>query len=135
MYFLSLVFSACQTETMIERDYPLVLTLKVDHITSDGARYHAVILERSAAEITEYGFVWGNSVVLNINDSEKVLATGSPSESEFYFDIDNHLEEMQKYYVRGFVRSGELIIYGNMVTFVTLAAQSISGESNPTVHQ
>jgi hypothetical protein len=125
---LVLLLSACEPENDIERDYPIVKTLAVDHISSDGARLNAKVIYGPVESITEYGFVWGNSIVLNIQDSDKVSLDGYPITGDFSFDILQNLDKMQKYFVRSYIRSGNLIIYGNQVTFVTLNISMIPGK-------
>jgi hypothetical protein len=117
--FLVLLLSACQPEFDIERDYPLVKTLAVDNITSDGARFNGHVIYGPVESITEYGFVWGNSVVLNIQDSDKISLEGYPTTGDFSCDIMQRLVKMQKYFVRSYIRFGDLVVYGNLVTFVT----------------
>ena len=128
LILLIFLLSACQTENDIERDYPIVKTLEVDNITSDGARFNGQVIYGPLESITEYGFVWGNSVVLNIRDSDKVSLEGYPAASDFSCDIMQRLEKMQKYFVRSYIRSGGLIIYGNLVTFVTSDVSIITGK-------
>ncbi len=128
LVFLILLLSACQPENDIERNYPIVKTLEVDNITSDGARFNGQVIYGTLDSITEYGFVWGNSVVLNIQDSDKVSLEGYPAASDFSCDIIQRLEKMQKYFVRSYIRSGGLIIYGNLVTFVTSDDSIITGK-------
>jgi hypothetical protein len=128
LIFLVLLLSACQPENDIERDYPIVKTLAVDNITSDGACFNGHVIYGPVESITEYGFVWGNSVVLNIRDSDKVSLEGYPATGDFSCDILQRLEKMQKYFVRSYIRSGGLIIYGNLVTFVTSDIGIITGK-------
>ena len=117
--FFLLLLSDCQTEDTLERDYPIVSTLAADHITRDGARLQARITEGDITSITEYGFVWGTSIVLNLLDSEKATLPGSPVSESFSYEIVQALEATQHYYVRSYIRSGDLIFYGNMIAFVT----------------
>jgi hypothetical protein len=128
LILLVLLLPTCEPEKDIERDYPIVKTLAVDNITSDGARFNAKIIYGPVESITEYGFVWGNSIVLNIRDSVKVSLEGYPITGDFSCDILQRLEKMQKYFVRSYIRSGNLVIYGNMVTFVTLDISIIPGK-------
>jgi hypothetical protein len=127
-FMLVALLSACEPEHDIERDYPVIKTLAVDSITSDGARFNGQVIYGPVESITEYGFVWGNSVVLNIRDSEIVTVEGFPSTSNFSCDILHRLEKAQKYFVRSYIRSGDLVVYGNQVTFITLNILVIPGK-------
>jgi len=115
--FMFCLFSGCQEEDMIERDYPLLKTLAVDNITGDNVRFSALITAGSVENITEYGFVWAESFVLTLANSEKVIISGSPPAENFYCDVTYAFEPQNVYYVRSFIISDGLIIYGNMVQF------------------
>jgi hypothetical protein len=115
--FLLLLLSSCQTEDTVAFEYPMVMTLEADHITGNSARLNAVITDGPVENILEYGFVWGTTTILNVRDSEKVTAAGSPSASNYYADITFEQDPSEKYFVRSFIKSGELIIYGNLVSF------------------
>jgi hypothetical protein len=116
---LLMAFSACQSEDTVGLDYPMVMTLAADHITTSSARLHAEITDGSPEEISEYGFVWGTSIILNINDSEKASAAGSPSGLTYSHDVSFLEDHMETYYVKSYIKTGELIIYGNTVSFTT----------------
>jgi hypothetical protein len=105
------------------------MTLAADLIASNSARLNASIIYGSVESITEYGFVWGNSFVLNVGDSEKVFVSGRPSSGSYSCDIPDGLEKKQKYFVRAYIQSGELIVYGNLVTFTTSDISFIPGNS------
>lgn len=134
VFFLVLLFSSCQTEELLERDYPVVTTLAVGNISSHGARFNASLAAGDAAGISEYGFVWRKSIVLNLVLAEKITVQGSPPSGDYFYDIIGSLETSQRYYVRAYIIYGELIIYGNMVSFVTLSdngmpEKTVSGNS------
>ncbi|HJZ39168.1 MAG TPA: hypothetical protein VJ203_02255 [Bacteroidales bacterium] len=120
--FLLFLSSGCQKENTVERDYPQIRTLAVDHITGDGARFNAVITGGSANSVSEYGFVWGKSGILNLQHSEKIIVNGPPPSDNFSCEITFALEGMNDYFVRSFIKSGTLIIYGNIVKFKGLGA-------------
>ena len=116
--FLFLAFSTCQSEDTVELEYPMVMTLAADHITWNSARLNAEITDGSAESISEYGFVWGTSNILNVRDSEKVTTTGSPVALTYSQDITYEQDASQTYFVRSYIKSGELIIYGNLISFI-----------------
>ena len=116
----ALLSSGCQEEEKVAFEYPMVMTLAADHITSNSARLHAVITDGPVEEISEFGFVWGTSTILNVEDSEKVSVTGSPSAFDYSCDITFEPDPFEKYSFRSYIVSGELIIYGNTVSFNTL---------------
>lgn len=117
VWFLLFLSSGCQKEKTVERDYPQIRTLAVDHITGDGARFNAVITGGSAESISEFGFVWGKSNILNLQYSEQIIVNGPPPEDNFSCVIIFAFESMNDYFVRSYIKSGTLIIYGNIVKF------------------
>ncbi len=122
--FMFLLILACQKEDTVEREYPQIRTSAVNHITADGARFNAEIISGDIESISEYGFVWGLTSTLSIQGSEKVVIGSVPSGNDFYSDITYALEEMKDYYVRSYVKAGELTIYGDAVKFKSLGSQA-----------
>ncbi len=114
---LALLSSGCQEEEKVLFEYPMVMTLAADHITPNSARLHAVITDGPVEQISEHGFVWGTSTILNVQDSDKVSFTGSPSAFNYSCDIAFEPDPFEKYFFRSYIVSGELIIYGNTVSF------------------
>jgi hypothetical protein len=130
LYFISLIgfvlifLAGCQKEKKTDRDYPQIRTLAVDQITSEGARFNAAIISGDVETITEHGFVWGSYDLLTINNSEKITIEEAPSKDQFSCDISFALEEMKEYYVRSFVKTGQLIVYGDVVKFISLGSMA-----------
>ncbi len=120
--FLILLLTDCQKEKKEEREYPQIRTLAVDQITSAGARFNATIISGSADDITEFGFVWGRSNQLTIAYSEKILTEDAPERDEFSANISYSLEAMKDYYVRSYVKVGNLVVYGDPVKFISLGS-------------
>lgn len=106
----------CNPETEISRDYPLVKTLSADSVTEARAVFNGRIIG-TLEEIDEYGFVWSNSVILNIRDSYRIYREGAPEVPDFSISVSGEFEEFHTYYVSSYVRSGDLIIYGNTLGF------------------
>ena len=115
--FFALLFSSCQEEDTVEFEYPMVMTLAADQITSNSARLNAVITDGDVQEISEHGFVWGTTTILNVRDSDKVTIAGSPAALAYSCDISFVPDPFKKYFFRSYILSGELIIYGNTVSF------------------
>ncbi len=128
LYFISLVliivFGSCQKEEKKGRDYPQIRTIAVDQITSQGARFNAIIISGSRESISEYGFLWGETEYLATNNSQKVLIQDAPEKDQFSDNITFALEEMKEYYVRSYVISEGLIIYGDPVKFMSLGSMA-----------
>jgi hypothetical protein len=122
---LFILAAACQEENFVERDYPLIRTGSVDHITTEGARFNASIIEGTRESIKEYGFVWNtNANVLDLQYAERIVVSGSPESEIFSLDITFALDTMKLYYVRSYIRANKLTLYGNMVSFISLGSQA-----------
>jgi hypothetical protein len=122
--FLVFLMGSCQKEEKKGRDYPQIRTLAVDHITSEGARFNAEIISGSTESITEYGFVWDKNDFVSINISEKVTTEDSPETNGFSNEITFALEEMKEYYVRSYIKADGIVIYGDMVKFMSLGSMA-----------
>lgn len=125
MGILFVILIGCQKEEKkTNRDYPQIRTIAVDQITSAGARFNAVITSGSSDGITEYGFVWGRSDQLKIEYSEKVLIEDAPEQEGFSAIVSFSLEAMKEYFVRSYIKVGNLVVYGDPVSFTSLGSMA-----------
>lgn len=108
----------CQPDREVIRTYPVVTT-EVADITRSSALLEAGITGNRSG-ILEYGFVWSVSTVLDLNNGTHKVFSGEPDQPWFSFNSGEVLTAGTPYYARAFVRTSELIIYGNMVSFTTL---------------
>ncbi len=122
--FLVIFLSVCQKEKKTERDYPQIRTQAVDQITSEGARFNAAIISGDAETITEHGFVWGQYDLLTVSNSDKVSVEDAPESDQFSIHISSSLEAMKEYYVRSYIKAGQLIVYGDPVKFTSLGSMA-----------
>lgn len=123
MVSLLLLFG-CQKEETVDRDYPRIRTAAVNEITDQGATFNATVLSGSMENVDEYGFVWGNTDNLSLENSEKIIVNETPENSGFSCDITFALDAMKKYFVRAYVKAGEKVIYGDIVQFMSLGSQA-----------
>jgi len=122
--FLLIFLVGCQKEKKTERDYPQIKTSPVDQITSEGARFNANITSGNSEGISEFGFVWGEYDNLNILNSEKATMEGAPETDQYSLNISSVLVAMKEYFVRAYVKSGDLVIYGDPVKFISLGSMA-----------
>ncbi|MEQ9167308.1 MAG: hypothetical protein RLO12_13715 [Fulvivirga sp.] len=69
--FILLLLVTCTKEDEVFREYPRLKTLPVVDISEEGATFSAQILELGNQDIIEYGFVWGETENLSIENSER----------------------------------------------------------------
>ncbi|MBL7841687.1 MAG: IPT/TIG domain-containing protein [Cyclobacteriaceae bacterium] len=118
----SLVFCTDQEE-IPRQSYPLVSTNSVENITREGADFKGKITRDGNARIIEQGFVWGLFATLSLENSDRAVFENTKS-STFKVRIETTLEENKTYYVRAYVRTENLVVYGPAVQFVSLGSKA-----------
>jgi N-acetylneuraminic acid mutarotase len=108
-----LLLSSCKKE---EFEFPLVFTGEVTDISAEGAVFHAKITDISTAGTLQYGFVWDNRTLPDLNSSRLVLAD-SPDNGVFSARITSDLLADSVYYVRAFARNEQFTTFGQEVSF------------------
>lgn len=122
--FILLVVSGtnCEKEKTSPRDFPGLLTLEVDQISENGARFHAELTERGELNLQYYGFVWSRGPNPVLDYAEKIVFSGNLSKSSFSAEITTTLVEGESYYVRSFIQTDAHTVYGNIMTFLSLGS-------------
>lgn len=113
-------FSQCSRPEIAETGgYPRLKTLPVSEITSAGATFHAEIIYRGEMEIVAHGFVWDTDPEPTLENSERMIRTGSPS-AETFADtmITTNLKERTPYFVRAYIQTVDYLVYGAPVEFM-----------------
>ena len=107
-----------------EYDYPLVLTGAVTNISGEGAHFHGKISYLGDKDAIDHGFVWDTTS--NPDISSAYFSSLGPAESTGFFDknIIASLEEGKVYKVRTFVKTKNVIVYGQDVEFVSLGSMA-----------
>ena len=128
--FLLLSFIGCSEEKEYPHKFPIILTEEVTDINSDGARFSARIQNLDDFKINSYGFVWGQSDNPTLASSKLSLSSDF-KEGRFTEVIQNDLEEGKTYFVRGFIQTDKVIVYGDTKAFTSKGSRppSISGFS------
>jgi hypothetical protein len=124
---VSLLMWTCEDDEVISREYPRLRTLNVTDISASGASFKADILNPGPTGVTEYGFVWSDNPFVSVESSERLIIKEGVTGNSFSARIENLLVENVEYYVRAYARDEDDLVYGNVVTFVSL------GSNAPTV--
>lgn len=99
--------------------FPIVLTEEVINIGSEGAEFIGSVESLGSSQnIINYGFAWSESEMPTINLSHVAFSDGI-SKGAFFKTINSDLIEGSVYYVRAFIQTDKLLIYGNQVTFTS----------------
>jgi N-acetylneuraminic acid mutarotase len=118
------------SENEYPHKFPIILTEEVTDINSQGARFSARIQNLDDFKINSYGFVWGQSDNPTLTSSKLSLSSDF-KEGKFTEIIQNDLEEGKTYFVRGFIKTDKVIVYGDTKAFTSKGSlpPSISGFS------
>jgi hypothetical protein len=120
---LVILFFGC-----IEREYPqpfpIVFTKNIENITVDGVEFVGSAESLgSNQEIISYGFAWGEMEKPTINSSYTTISDNIKVGS-FSKVVNNDLEEDVLYYVRAFIQTESLIVYGNIESFTSKGSKA-----------
>jgi uncharacterized protein (TIGR02145 family) len=130
LIFLFLLISC----TKIERE-PKVETGIVSDITTTSAKVEGNIIDLGNVAITDHGHCWSVSSIPTILDSKTSFGTIT-STGSFSSELQN-LQPGTKYNLRAYAKSGNDVIYGNVLWFITTqetsAIADIDGNSYITV--
>lgn len=113
------LITTCRKDEAITRNYPRLNTLAVSQITGSGAKFNAEVISGNTSEVVQYGFTWNEYIPPKVDLHDNVAINESLSGKNFSSNIQS-LKNDQIYYVRSFVRTENLLIYGPVVTFKTL---------------
>ncbi|WP_291860308.1 IPT/TIG domain-containing protein [Marinilabilia sp.] len=127
--FVIMIFGGCHKEKIEARFYPRVRTHNVSNITSDGATFWGEIIAAGNSPALEYGFAWSTHDTPSPKISEHIIVEEVLSSGKFSCRIDFSLIRSEKYYVRSFVKTDELTVFGNAVSFVS------DGSGHPNIHE
>lgn len=103
--------------------HPVVHTGEVTDITPEGAMFHGRITEMGSEDIVDHGFVWGTVKEPSLRNSNSIRL-GKPGNEIFDANAQTGFIEGQKFYVRAFVSTPDIIIYGREIPFVSKGGKS-----------
>ena len=115
------VLTGCEEKSPVPRDFPQLNTLEVANITSSGALFQAELTSMGTEPIVEMGFVWGQFGASLFSDDKKEVDI-TASTGIFSAEIKAYLAKNTKYYVKAYVKTASLTVYGKSVEFVSLGS-------------
>ncbi len=120
LVLLVILCTCSEEEELTDRPYPRLKTLEVKNINTDGATVAFEFLFRGSNEIEQYGFVWSvREDPALISFADRVLFQGTPGDDGFETRIEKALPPNQRIYVRSFVQTEGITVYGDQVEFVS----------------
>lgn len=106
------------TETEYPHKFPLVVTDEVTNISSSGVTFSGRIANSSSQKIISYGFIWEQDIDPTINSSKVVIGSNA-TDGSFSEVVTNDLEENRIYFVKAFIQTETLLIYGESKKFTS----------------
>jgi len=125
LLFLGATLFACKKDNnLLEREYPRINTFEVTGISESGATFEAHIYSAGNESIIDHGFVWGTSeTALSFENSDRVSLGAFSGIGKYNAQIKSTLQVEKKYFVRSFVKTSDHIVYGPVVSFISLGSQ------------
>jgi hypothetical protein len=117
VFYLLIVFLvSCKSEFQA----PLIITGQVTDIDSTGAVFHAKITSKGIDPVLEFGFVWDTVNNLNVDKSERYVIHQQAKPGHYTAKIAAALIPGKTYFVKAYIRSAEVLSYGETTGFVSM---------------
>lgn len=113
----------CSQEQVDSRPYPRVSTLAITDINSSGATFHGEMIY-SGTSIKDYGFAWSMNKIPTFENSDTVSLGQLTSLGKFSKTVSRSLLPGTKYFVRGYLRTDSYLVYGDIVSFLSLGSET-----------
>ncbi len=115
------LLAGCEKEAEVKpRDYPYVIT-KEPAVSTSGADLSADLVNLGTQEIINYGFVWNDRSNPTILDN-RMLFYDDPETGIYSHKVQSGLIDGALYYVRAYIETGQVQVYGNEITFSSLGS-------------
>lgn len=118
LIFLNLY--SCKKDAIPElTDYPFVIFKDITDISIDGAVFVAEITNIGNQEITDFGYVWDDSISKpTINNYQKSVGI-KPYVGEIRYKLECGIGKGIPYQVRAYIRTKDYLVYSNVLTFTS----------------
>jgi N-acetylneuraminic acid mutarotase len=114
---LLLVLTGCDKSAEIgEKKYPYLITNEVTDITNSSIVFNGEIISAGDGERIEYGFLW-DIVEPKIETANKIAIHNSAVAGSHSIKIDSNLYQDSVQFVRFYLKTNKLIVYGNQIKF------------------
>jgi len=119
---LPLLFFSCQKDAEVSpKVYPYILTNTPD-VVSDGVILYSKIISLGKEKKVKCGFVWSEEENPDLSDN-KVFIDGKVDVGLHLFEMNSGLEVGMNYYVRAFLLTDNIQVFGNQVNFKCLGCR------------
>lgn len=101
------------------QSFPIVVTEGVINVSPKGAEFVGRVESLGSDHtVIEYGFVWSESQMPTINSS-RVVISNPISQGVFSQMVSNDLISGNVYFVRSFIKTNKVLVYGNQLRFIS----------------
>ncbi len=118
-FILLIVYTACKEDKQfIPREHPLVETLAVSDITSDGLiTLNGTMIDFGNSEVIDHGFVWDTKQTLTLQSPNKRSLGVIGTLGTFNLVVRSGIMTTKKYYIRAFARNQTKVVFGELIEF------------------
>lgn len=127
LFLAFILLVSCQDAEIAPKEYPFVLMEEVS-ASESGAKFYANVKSLGKEKTLSHGFVWGSEPNLNIDTDDFKDVSSEFKIGQFELEINSGLAKGQIYYVRPFIRTESLLVYGSELSFVS------EGSKPPVIH-
>lgn len=113
----SLFLLTCHQEEFRERPFPRLITNEITSNSDSGIMITATIYNDAYLDVQEYGLVYAPKNT-NLPEAQKIIANGILN-NNFSSQIKCGLKKDNAYYVRAYLISNNVTVYGNGREFIS----------------
>lgn len=118
VWYIFFVYLLGCAETEYPHKFPLVVTEDVINVSSSGVTFSGRIANSSSHKIINYGFIWEADTDPTMNSSKLSLGS-NVSDGNFSEVVTSDLEDGRVYFVRAFLQTEKLTVYGESKKFTS----------------
>ena len=119
------ISSACEKDSRIlNKDYPYLLLDEVTEITTTGVTVNAEVISTESYDVVDFGFVLGKNPKPDLTDRMISLSPYQSSPDKITYRIEDGLKIYVLYYIRAYVKTGNLVVYSNERSFFSQGSLS-----------
>lgn len=119
---LSLIFVlSCDDDEFESRSHSSVNTDIITEINEEGATFNAEIINIGSDGISDYGFVYGETIFPTIENSERISLGERTAEGRYSAYADRQFKADRKYFIKAFAmaKGSGTVVYGEYVEFIS----------------
>ena len=119
IYVLALIFLSisCAEKEVMTKDYPYIITEDISGIDKTSVVFNGKVISTGDVKFSEYGFLWDIQKPTIEESANKIIIESPLKTGSFSKTIDYNLYKDKEQYVRAYMKTDNLIVYGNTIKF------------------